>query len=205
MRLVALARDAASTNRGDLFYRERPRCPFWVYLGFFLVPAACYGVVLAFLFLVGVHGSFWWGGGGGLVGSVVCGALPAVSQRLVVVDRSGVRVGRMSIPASSIARTQPLAGSALKIARHEIARVDDVWPGLRLGPLSSGLGMVASGISLIQSEDRRRGMLCSPWQEPALLVETPMLPTKRWLISAREPQKLEEAIRRALASTTRRE
>jgi hypothetical protein len=80
---------------------------------------------------------------------------------------------------------QAVAGGELKRRRHEVGDVGNAWIGLiGVGPLASGLSMMLAGISLIQTEDRRRGMVCSPWQEPALLVETPELPTKLWLIAA---------------------
>jgi len=186
-----------SSPESDLFYRERPRCPLWIYGAFSLVPVVATGAVAAVLLLAGAHGQYWAIGIIALVGAALCGPQPAVSQRLVIVDRLGLHVGRMLIPVDSVTATRPLYGTALKAVRHEIAHVSDVSTGLRLGPLSSGLAMVAAGMSLIETKDRRRGMLCSPWQEPALLVETPALPTKRWLISARDPRRLEEAIGRA--------
>jgi hypothetical protein len=188
---------AARANR-HVLYRERPRCPPWVYLGFFLVPAC---VLLAGLGVIGLLG------GGDAVDSttvlvvlVICaplGALPWFSQRPVVVDATTLMVGRSRIPLASISATRPVEGAELRKARHEIAHVEGLGGGSRGSLLGSGIGMMADGVTLIETEDRRRGMHCSAWQEPAILVETPSLPTKRWLIAARDPLRLGKVIQGA--------
>jgi hypothetical protein len=186
---------AAATEAGDTLYWERPRCPVWVYLGFFLVPAGFTAALFVVFRMVSSGGDYWSGGAIMLAVSALSGALPRFSQRPIIVDELGLHLGRQLIPIHQITMMRAASGHELRLLRHEIADIGDAWIGLTgIGPLSFGLASIAAGISLMGSEDRRRGMLCSPWQEPALLVETPGLQTKRWLISARNPQRLEEAI-----------
>lgn len=190
-------------RNGEL-YRERPRCPAWVYLVFTLVP----GVVLSALIVVLVEvldaHTLWSSLAVVLLISVGLGLMPRLSQRVIVVDSQGVHAGGYLIPFDGIASMHPVAGSELKNVRHEIADPGSVSPGFTtltplVGLLALGADMVGAGLSLMRTEDRRRGMLCSPWQEPALLIETPSLPTNRWLIAASNPRRLEQAIQRGRA------
>jgi Protein of unknown function (DUF3093) len=186
---------------GGMYYRERPRCPLWVYLGFFLVPAGFGGACIAVFQALSPRGAWWAAGVAVLVISALAGTLPRLSQRLIVVDDAGLHIGRYTIPAREIASTHGVAGAELKRLRHEIADIGNAWIGLTgVGPLASGIANVAAGLLLIQSESRRRGMLCSPWQAPALLIQTPDLPTKQWLIAARDPPRLEHAIEQTRAA-----
>ncbi|HZT16893.1 MAG TPA: DUF3093 family protein [Gaiellaceae bacterium] len=177
-------------------YRERPRCPLWIYLGFFLVPGGFFAVLMVVFHAIQPHGDYVFGAILCLGMATLCGLLPRFSQVLVVVDDDALRVGRNVIRIGKITSMQPVAGRELKRVRHELMQVDDLPMG-GIGALGSALAMMSAGIALIATEDRRRGMHCSPWQEPALLVETPNLPTTRWLISAREPLRLQAAIERA--------
>lgn len=192
-------------------YRERPRCPFWVYLAFFVVPAGFFVGLLLIFHAVDPTGYFWSTLYILLAIALLSGALPRFSQRLVTVDESGLHVGRYLVPAAEIESTRPVHGRDLKRLRHQIADTGAAWdsaPGTSvptaftsLAGLGIGIDMMFLGLGLMQTEDRRKGMLCSPWQEPALLVETPDLPTKKWLISARDPSRLQAAIERCREAT----
>lgn len=183
---------SADTRAG--LYRERPRCPFWVYFAFFAIPAVFFTAVVVILHAISPKGYYVSTEIILLVGSLGLGALPALSQLVVQVDKAGLHVGRTLVPASEIATVRPVAGAELKQARNEIGEVSD-WGGVPgAGPLSSALGMIGAGLILMQTADRRRGMHCSPWQEPAVLVDTPNMKTKRWLIAARDPDRLCTAI-----------
>jgi hypothetical protein len=173
-----------------------------VYLGFFLVPAS-FCVALVVIFQALSPSDYFWSTLAIVLGiSLLAGALPRFSQRLIVVDAAGLHVGRHLVPPGEITSVRAVSGGELRRLRHEIADVGVASIGLTgAGTLASGLSMMLAGISLIQSEDRRRGMLCSPWQEPALLVETPELPTERWLIAARDPVRLQEAIESCRTTT----
>jgi hypothetical protein len=183
-------------------YRERPRCPFWVYLGFFFVPVGVGAILLTLFHVVDPNGDYLSGALVVLVSATILGALPALSQRPVTVDSESLSVGRYKIPIHEIASMRPVAGMELKRVRHQIADPGPAWVGLMgFGPLSSGFAMMFAGVSLMRSEKGRRGMLCSPWQEPALVVETPALPTKRWLISSSDPARLEQVIAQSSFAT----
>jgi hypothetical protein len=190
-----------ATNRQDL-YRERPRCPFWVYVAFFAIPAVGFTAVVVILHAISPNGHYVSTEVILLVGSVALGAFPTASQLVVRVDMAGLHIGRTLVIASEIATIRPVAGAELKQLRHEIAEVGD-WGVPGAGMLSSGLGMIVAGLALMRTADRRRGMHCSPWQEPAVLVGTPNMTTKQWLIAARDPDRLCNAISQAVERATR--
>ena len=194
-----------SRSTSEVLYRERPRCPPWVYVVYFIAAGAVAYLPLLVFYALGLKADFRVGALFLLPIPLVVSLFPLFTAMLVQVDRSSVRIGRFfAIAVSAITETHPISGDPLRRIRHEMMDLgsptdDATWlnaiPGL--GLLGSGLSMVAMGYRTMKAENRRNGMHCWPWQEPALLVETPSLPTRRWIIASREPAKLQDAINEA--------
>lgn len=193
-----------SRSTAGTLYRERPRCPFWVWLAFFLVAGTVAYLPFLLFYAFGARdlrtGALFL-----LPVPLLVSLLPVFSRLSVQVDEASVRIGRFfTIPLVEITATRPVSGDALKQIRHEMMDLDTPTDNATLLNLVPGFALVGSGLSAIawgyramQAENRRNGMHCSPWQEPALLVETPGLPTHQWLIAAADPAGLQGAIDKA--------
>jgi hypothetical protein len=182
-------------------YRERPRCPLWLFLVYLT-----YMLIIVYI-PVGIFSAL---GEYDLVDALILLPIPLVFAFLfplfscltIRVRGDSLTIGRiLTIPVSAIFTMRPVFGKELDGIRREMLDLGPpagnvIWlnaiPGLNL--LGSALSGMAWGYRVMKAENRTRGMHCAKGQEPALLIETPSLKTKRWLVAARDPSRLEDAI-----------
>jgi hypothetical protein len=170
-------------------YAERQYVPLWSYPALFLGTAALLAVPLAFAGPRATAAGLAWAG----AICLIMGLTPLLARQWIRVDGTTLRVGRQRVPLDEVRSARIVDGSELAQIRRELLQGLSVSTGSALSP-------VVNAVTFWRDRRSVAGAQCLRWQLPALLLETPELPTTRWLIGTRRPDELLAAVTGAVST-----